>query len=87
MRRLTAGRVTHSFVRDPLALWKDEQLRARDRFMHVVTPTGHAEVYKPPFNLSDTPAPIASVPDLGEHDTDLIATLERRARQLQDSGL
>ena len=87
MRRLRHGRVAHSFVRDPLALWEHEQLRVRDRFMQVSTPTGHAEVYKPPFNLSDTPAPIASVPDLGEHDTDLIATLERRARQLQDSGL
>ena len=40
MQRLAAGRVAHSFVRDPLALWQHEQLRARDRFMHVTTPTG-----------------------------------------------
>ena len=79
MRRLRAGRVAHSFVRDPLALWQHDQLRARDRFMQVTTPTGSAEVYKPPFNLSDAGAPDATVPALGQHAPDLIAELESRA--------
>ena len=77
--RLRAGRVAHSFVRDPLALWQHDQLRARDRFMHVTTPTGSAEVYKPPFNLSDAGDPDGAVPALGEHNADLIAELESRA--------
>ena len=82
--RLREGRVAHSFVRDPLALWQHEQLRARDRFMQVATPTGSAEVYKPPFNLSDTPSPDATVPELGRHDPDLIATLQARAARRRD---
>ena len=77
--RLRAGRVAHSFVRDPLALWQHDQLRARDRFMQVTTPTGSAEVYKPPFNLSNAAAPDATVPALGDHDEDLITELEARA--------
>ncbi|MYB28260.1 MAG: CoA transferase [Acidimicrobiaceae bacterium] len=77
--RLRAGRVAHSFVRDPLALWQHDQLRARNRFMHVTTPTGSAEVYKPPFNLSEAGDPDAAVPALGEHTPDLIAELESRA--------
>ena len=85
--RLRAGRVAHSFVRDPLALWQHDQLRARDRFMRVSTPTGSAEVYKPPFNLSDAGAPDATVPALGAHTPDLIAELESRAAGRQAAGL
>ena len=85
--RLRAGRVAHSFVQDPLALWQHDQLRARGRFMQVTTPTGSAEVYKPPFNLSDMPVPEPSVPDLGEHAPDLVAELEARAAGGQASGL
>ena len=77
--RLRAGRVAHSFVRDPLAVWQHEQLRSRDRFMHVTTPTGFTEVYKSPFNLSDTGDPNSTVPALGEHAPDLVAELEARA--------
>ena len=81
--RLRAGRVAHSFVRDPLALWQHDQLRARDRFMQVTTPTGSAEVYKPPFNLSGTSDPDATVPALGDHAPGLIAELEARAADRQ----
>ena len=87
MERLRAGRVAHSFVRDPLALWQHEQLRARDRFMPVTTPTGSTEVYKPPFNLSDAGDPDATVPALGDHAPDLLAELEARAAGRQRSGL
>ena len=87
MRRLRAGRVAHSFVRDPMSLWRHDQLRARDRFMQVTTPTGSTEVYKPPFNLSDADDPDTTVPALGEHDADLIAELESRAERRQRSGL
>ena len=85
MQRLAAGRVAHSFVRDPLALWQHEQLRARDRFMHVTTPTGSAEVYRPPFNLSGTDDPDSVVPAVGQHDPDLVAELEARAADRQAS--
>ena len=50
-----------------------------DRFMQVTTPTGTAEVYKPPFNLSEAGDSEAIVPALGEHAPDLIADLEARA--------
>ncbi|MXW97999.1 MAG: CoA transferase [Acidimicrobiaceae bacterium] len=81
MQRLRAGRVAHSFVRDPMALWQHDQLRARDRFMQVTTPTGSTEVYKPPFNLSDAGDPDTTVPALGEHALDLITELESRAER------
>jgi hypothetical protein len=54
--------------------------------MRVSTPTGSAEVYKPPFNLSDAGDPDATVPALGEHAPDLIAELEARAAGRQALG-
>lgn len=84
MDRLRAGRVAHSFVRDPLALWQHPQLRARDRFMAVTTPTGSTEVYKPPFNLSGSRDLDGTVPALGGHDPHLVAELEARAARRQD---
>ena len=69
---LQAGRIAHAWARDQLEVWHHEQLRARDRFMTVSTPTGDAEVYKPPFNISGLPLPVAHVPALGEHDPALI---------------
>jgi len=76
--RLRTGGVTHSKVNDPLALWEHDQLRARDRFMDVTTPTGTAEVYRPPFNISGTDGAAAAVPALGEDVTDLAARLLTR---------
>ena len=46
--------------------------------MTVSTPTGDAEVYKPPFNISGLPLPTAHVPALGEHDLALIERLVGR---------
>lgn len=78
--RLKAGKVTHSQVNDPLALWEHEQLHARDRFMTVTTPTGDARVYRPPFNMDDLDDPAATVPALGADATGLVARLMDRGR-------
>ena len=80
LERLNHGRVTHSSVRDPHALWQHEQLRVRDRFMTVTTPTGTAEVYRPPFNISGVADPDASVPELGSHDPAFVQQLITRAQ-------
>ena len=80
LARLKTGGVTHSQVRGPLALWQHEQLRARDRFMSVTTPTGDAEVYKPPFNISDVDGPATHVPDLGEANAGLAERLLARGQ-------
>jgi len=79
-KRFERGRVTHSSVRDPHSLWRHEQLRARDRFMTVTTPTGTAEVYRSPFNISGIGEVDASVPELGVHDPAFIQHLLTRAR-------
>ncbi|MEM7326220.1 MAG: CaiB/BaiF CoA-transferase family protein [Actinomycetota bacterium] len=77
--RLQAGKVTHSSVRTPPTLWAHEQLRTRDRFMDVETPTGRAEVFRPPFNISGMAGPTAEVPALGQHDAALVQRLLARS--------
>ena len=74
---LRAGRVAHAFAKDPLELWEHEQLRARDRFTEVETPTGSAEVYRSPFNISGSPEPEPRIPALGEHERSLIENLRQ----------
>lgn len=81
LTRLRNGKVTHSQVRDPLALWQHEQLRARDRFMNVTTPTGSAEVYRSPFNISDVDPPAPTVPALGQDASRLVERLLERSAQ------
>lgn len=80
LARLTRGKVTHSKVNDPLALWQHDQLRARGRFMDVETPTGSAEVYRPPFNISNVDEADGYVPALGQDRTDLASRLVERGR-------
>ncbi len=79
--RLKRGRVAYAWVRGAQDLWDHEQLRARDRFMAVQTPTGDAEVYVPPFNISDSPMPGSTIPALGEHDPGLIELLQNRSAE------
>ena len=73
--RLRDGKIAHSSVRTPPELWDHEQLRARDHFVQVATPTGPVETYASPFHIDGVPAPNPSVPALGEHDPELIARL------------
>ena len=60
--------------------------------MTVTTPTGAAEVYRPPFNISGLGDPEASVPALDAHDPNLITHLQARAetrtgRRADDSAV
>jgi len=71
-RRLDAGRVAWSRVRDQLEVWDHDQLAARERKMDVTHASGVATMFLPPFGISDTPAPSPVVPDLGDHDEQLV---------------
>ncbi len=73
--RLTSSGVVWARARSPLEVWGHEQHVARDRFMTVDVPAGQVPTFKPPFNISGCPDPVARVPALGEHDPELVALL------------
>ncbi|MEJ7800125.1 MAG: CaiB/BaiF CoA-transferase family protein [Ilumatobacter sp.] len=85
-RRLDAGRIAWSRVRDPLDVWRHEQLTARNRFVAVDHPGGSATMFRPPFNIDDTPPPGQWAPGLGEHDPDVIDRIVERGRATGDDG-
>jgi itaconate CoA-transferase len=78
MKRLGASQVVWARAREPLAVWEHEQHHARDRFLPTAVPAGEVVTFRPPFNISDTPGPIAAVPALNEHDPALVAEIEQR---------
>lgn len=76
---LARARVAVARVNDLAAVWQHEQLRARGRFVSVMTPSGPVELLAAPFDISETDVPPGAVPALGEHDADLIrGIIERR---------
>jgi crotonobetainyl-CoA:carnitine CoA-transferase CaiB-like acyl-CoA transferase len=75
--RLERGRIAWARARTPIEVWEHEQLAARDRFMSVSIPGGHATMFKPPFNIDGVPDPTPTVPALGQHDPATVAALLR----------
>ena len=75
---LAAGRIATARVNDLQGVWEHEQLRARDRFVEVRTPSGTVELLRPPFDISGWSPADGPVPALGEHDDQTVADLLRR---------
>ena len=77
---LASGRIAMASVNDLAGVWRHEQLRARDRFVEVMTPGGPVEMLRSPFDISGWEPPGAPVPALGEHDPSAVqAVLDRGA--------
>ena len=71
---LAAGRIANARVNDLSGVWSHEQLRARDRFVDVQTPSSTVELLKSPFDISGWTPADGPVPALGEHDAALLAS-------------
>lgn len=77
---LASGRIAMASVNDLQGVWRHEQLRARDRFVEVMTPGGPVEMVRSPFDISGWEPPGAPVPALGEHDAAAVqAVIDRGA--------
>jgi len=81
-RRLAAGRIANARVNDLLGVWNHEQLRAREHFHSVTTPSGTIEMLDAPFDINGWSLPHEPVPALDEHDASLLeAVIERGQAQ------
>ena len=76
--RLARGRIATARVNDLRGVWEHEQLRSRDRFVEVSTPSGDIEMLAMPFDISDGSTPVPRVPALDEHDEATLAAVRRR---------
>lgn len=77
---LAAGRIANANVNDLSGVWAHEQLRARDRFITVGSPSGDLELLAPPFVISGLEFPPGRIPALGENDPATIAAVIDRGR-------
>jgi crotonobetainyl-CoA:carnitine CoA-transferase CaiB-like acyl-CoA transferase len=79
-RRLAVGRIANARVNDLRGVWDHEQLRARDHFHTVSTPSGEIEMLDAPFDISGWTLPQGPVPALDEHDADVLTAVIDRGR-------
>jgi itaconate CoA-transferase len=79
-RRLAVGRIANARVNDLRGVWDHEQLRARDHFHTVSTPSGEIEMLDAPFDISGWALPHGPVPALDEHDPDVLTAVIDRGR-------
>ncbi len=79
--RLAEGRIATARVNDLRGVWEHEQLRARNRFEDVSTPSGVVELLASPFDINGLEPSTARVPALGEHDPALLERLRARGGQ------
>lgn len=76
---LAQGRIANARVNDLSGVWSHEQLRARERFVEVSTPSGPVELLRSPFDISGWTPDEGPVPALDEHDAALLAALRDRS--------
>lgn len=76
---LQRGRIATAQVNDLAGVWGHEQLRARDRFVEVRTPSGPVELLRSPFDISGWTPAEGPVPALNEHAEGLVESLRDRA--------
>lgn len=76
--RLQRGRIAVARVNDLRGVWEHEQLRARDRFIEVDSPSGALQMLAAPFDISDWVPQPGRIPALDEHDPALIQQVRER---------
>lgn len=77
---LAAGRIATARVNDLVGVWQHEQLRAREHFVEVETPSGPVEMLRSPFDISGWTPADGPVPALDEHDADTLQQVLQRGR-------
>lgn len=73
--RLDKARIANSRVNDMHAVWEHPQLRARQRWTRIDSPSGEVPALAPP-GINNAYAPrMSGVPALGQHTSEVLSTL------------
>jgi itaconate CoA-transferase len=73
--RLDDAQIANAMLNDMQGLWQHAQLRARERWVEVMTPTGSMPALKPPGSGSAWNPRMDPIPALGQHTTDILRDL------------
>lgn len=83
IERLDQGGIANAPLNDMHDVWNHPQLAARQRWRDVATPAGSIQALLPPATLTNAPARMGDVPDLGEHTAAILGKLGYTAAQLE----
>jgi itaconate CoA-transferase len=75
IERLDDAQIANAMLNDMPGLWQHAQLRARERWVEVMTPTGAVPALKPPGSGSAWNPRMDAIPALGQHTTDILRGL------------
>ena len=73
--QLDKAQIAFARINDMHDLWQHPQLEALDRFIETATPNGPVTTLKPPANSSAFPPALGAVPDIGEHNSEILTDL------------
>ncbi|MFZ9238774.1 MAG: CaiB/BaiF CoA transferase family protein [Burkholderiaceae bacterium] len=75
IERLDDAQIANAMLNDMQGLWHHAQLRARERWVEVMSPSGSVPALKPPGSGSAWPARMDPIPALGEHTDQILRGL------------
>ena len=75
IERLERAEIANARLNTLQEFWDHAQLRARDRFREVGSPSGPLQALRPPFNFDGFEPRMDAVPALGEHSRAVLARL------------
>ncbi|NDC09449.1 MAG: CoA transferase [Oxalobacteraceae bacterium] len=73
--RLDDAQIANAMLNDMQGLWQHAQLRARERWVEVMTPNGAMPALKPPGSGIAWNPRMDPIPALGQHTTDILRDL------------
>jgi len=86
LTRLDSANIANAALRDLAGLSAHPQLLARNRWIHVPTPTGDVSMLKPPVTSRDQAFHLSPVPGLGEHSEKIRQELQQHSHQTKQSN-
>jgi itaconate CoA-transferase len=82
IERLDASGIANARMNTPDEVWEHPQLKARNRWREMDSPTGPLAMLLPPVTMPDFEARIDAVPALGEHTQSILAELGYNSRDI-----
>jgi itaconate CoA-transferase len=83
IERLEAAQIANARVNDMQGVWEHPQLKARDRWREIGSPSGRIPSLLPPASNSAFEPRMDPVPALGEHTAALLAELNLPAERIE----